>query len=297
MSAFRGSAVRASRSDGVTSMDAFGVLGTVDRLNLQPGPEAFECLTVGEKCCLKAIGSRARRDSWLAGRMAAKCLVLKSGLQDGRASSRRASEIGAMTTLCNDDLNAFSAQDYATIEILAARTRLGSAPSMRIASTPRVDLRVCLTHCGSISSALVYAGGSAGIDVEAAELRHDAFYRQQFTQVETDWVDAEAQATGIERSWFFTVLWALKESVIKARPNIGSGIWCLKPLEIRLGAHAVDWAALYGQEAFGAVFQRCVADIRDNSGQYTASVNITASRQTVLTIVEFEGAEYECIVG
>lgn len=297
MSAFRGSLERASESDGVSSMTAFGALAIVDRLDLQPGPEMFERLTIREKCCLQTIGSRARRESWLTGRMAAKYLILKSSLQDGREPSSRASDIDAMVRLCKDRLNAFCVQDYASIEILPSLTRIGSAPSLRVASMQCADLRLCLTHCGSISAALVYSGGPAGIDVEAAEPRHDAFYRQQFTQAETDWVDAQAQATGVERSWFFTLLWATKESVIKARPGVGTAIWCLTDLEIRFRTPAVDWAALHGQTAFGSVFQHCIADIRDNSGQYRADVGVTASRQTILTIVEFEEVNYERIVG
>lgn len=163
-------------------------------------------LSSREEVHLAGLANPRVRRRWLAGRLAAKSLLLK----------------------------AFPAASCREIEVLPAAA--GGPP--RLAWRGReLPVRVSISHGGGFScAALADQDTATGVDLETVAPRVAAFYRGNFTPRERDWAEAAARSTGLTSEWLYTFLWTVKEAALKSGATPVRSVWAMAGLEVRLPA-------------------------------------------------------------
>ena len=182
------------------------------------------CLSKDERQRFFEITNRARRVSWLTGRMAAKYVFLSRF----ELAQRGANGKPILVPLSPCDLRAYSAWMYQKIEVLPNRL---SAPEFIWCGEPQKE-SISLSHTAAMSCACFSLDKPASIDLENTQPRVDAFYRHTFTKAERDWVERHANDDAGGANWLFTLLWTLKESALKLDTAEELSVWDLQRIEI-----------------------------------------------------------------
>jgi phosphopantetheinyl transferase len=178
-------------------------------------------LSSREAAHLAGLAHPRVRRRWLAGRLAAKSLLLPG------AGARR------FVALDGAGLRALPAASCREIELLPA----ASGPPRLTRHGREHPARVSISHAGGFSCAVLAAPGVAtAIDLETAAPRAGAFYRGNFTPRERAWAEAGARSSGLSGDWLYTFLWTLKEAAIKAGATAVRSVWEIAGLEIALPA-------------------------------------------------------------
>ena len=182
-------------------------------------------LSSREAAHLSGLANPRVRRRWLAGRLAAKSLLLH---EDGARARSRAARLVALD---GASLGALPAASCREIEVLPGE----SGPPRLTWHGRAVPAQVSISHGGGFSCAAVAGPGAAtGLDLESTAPRVDAFYRGNFTLRERDWVDAGARASGLPGAWLFTLLWTIKEAALKSGATAVRSVWGFPGLEVRL---------------------------------------------------------------
>ncbi len=177
-------------------------------------------LTEAELIALGGWRSETRRSEWLAGRLAAKRLLL---------------------------------EDLGIAPLSWAIGRDGPAPSLDSLNLPFTLLS--LSHCGGVGAATLSdtrTEGSAGIDIQRVRPVHPGLCARVFTLAERSQIAArfgtENSADGM------LLLWGLKEAAIKARrlPWRHS----LQSIEVRLAGAGESEINLPGEPPMAAQYER-----------------------------------------
>jgi len=172
------------------------------------GPNAYvDFLSEAERALYDRFRFEKRRREWLAGRFAAKGLVL----------SHIREKLGGEV-------------DQSRINILPREDRSPGAYLDRGAGPYETELDVCvsISHrslhahvprgsggAGIAAAALVASPASVGIDVELVERRAPVFVRDYFTDAERDWMGEEPASV--------CLAWSAKEAVLKVfRTGLGT---------------------------------------------------------------------------
>ncbi|HEX3554762.1 MAG TPA: 4'-phosphopantetheinyl transferase superfamily protein [Thermoanaerobaculia bacterium] len=236
-------------------------------------PGHADRLTRREAEHLSGLGHPRVRRRWLAGRLAAKSLLLsgRTGLD----------VLDVLDVLDGESLRAFPAARYREIELLPAAT---GAP--RLTRHGReVPARVSISHGGGLScAALAAADAATGIDLETVAPRVEAFYRGNFTPGERRWAEDGARATALSRDWLYTFLWTLKEAAFKSGATAVEGVWGFAGLEIRLPAGLAERLEASRRPALGerfAVFETLVCAAQRRT---LARIETTSTPDVVLSL-------------
>lgn len=176
-------------------------------------------LTPSEQAVLGGWRSAARRSEWLAGRLAAKRLLLEE------------LEIAPLSWSVGRD---------------------GVAPALDGLRLP--DLRLSLSHSGGWGAATLSDSrteGSAGIDIQRIRPVHSGLCARVFTRSEQAQIaahfGAEDSADGM------LLFWALKEAAIKARRLPWGG--ALKSIEVRLTSTGESEIILPGEPPLSGQYE------------------------------------------
>jgi malonyl CoA-acyl carrier protein transacylase len=142
-------------------------------------------LSVSEQALFKNLKSQKRKREWLAGRVAAKSLIREAKFYHE----------GAIVP-------------YQAIEIVA--NDLG-APEIRIVGDLGPQLQVSISHSAGVAAAMLSSSAKLipGIDVEQIETRDASFAQTYFVESEQTLAKADPDKV-------LTLLWAIKEAVLKA---------------------------------------------------------------------------------
>lgn len=176
-------------------------------------------LSSREAAHLSGLANPRVRQRWLAGRLAAKSLLLRD-----RGEKR-------LMALDGESLRAFPAASCREIEVLPAE----SGPPRLSRRGRELPARVSISHSGGFScAALASTGAATGIDLESVAPRVAAFYRGNFTPRERQWAEAGARSTTLSADWLYTFLWTVKEAALKAGVTTVRSVWELANLEIEL---------------------------------------------------------------
>jgi 4'-phosphopantetheinyl transferase EntD len=241
-------------------------------------PTHSDCLSSREAACLSGLTHPRVRRHWLAGRLAAKNLLLS-----GDGASRRI----AFDHLDGERLRAFPAARYREIELLPAA---GGRP--RLAWHGReLPARISISHGGGLScAALPAAGAATGIDLETVAPRVAAFYRGNFTPAERRWAETGARSSGLSVDWLYTFLWTLKEAAFKSGAMGVQGVWEFAGMECRLPADLAERLAANNRPVLGesfAAFETLVCAAR----RWTrAHIETTSTPGVVLSVLTAVGA-------
>src|SRR5436305_9598114 len=231
-------------------------------------PSHGDRLSSREAAHLSALGHPRVRRSWLAGRLAAKSLLLGGG-------------VNRIDVLDGERLRAFPAARYREIELLPAA---GGAPRLTWHGR-EVPARVSISHGGGLScAALAAAGAATGIDLETVVPRVEAFYRGNFTPGERRWAENGARSTALSRDWLYTFLWTLKEAAFKSGAIAIQGVWGFAGLEIRLPADLAERLEASRRPALGERFAAFETLVCAAQRRTLARIETTSTPDVVLSL-------------
>jgi len=246
------------------------------------GAAYVECLSEREQARYAGIGHPDRQARWLAGRLAAKYLFLMQ--------MNRAGTIGAgppmLVPLTFERLAAFLPWMYRHVEVLPPETTPRGAPRLTWGGEACPDHRVSISHANGTTCACIAAGSTLGIDLEESVPRIHAFYRGNFTDAERQWVAQSASETRFSPAWLYTLLWTLKEAVLKA--NILEkeiSVWDFPRIGVQLQVDPRQLTAASRQARLGDHFVVCDARISSPAGRADVRVAMTATRKLVLSVL------------
>ena len=132
-----------------------------------------------------------------------------------------------------DQIDAVPADRLASVEALS-----GPAGKRRTAKVVRagheIEDSVSSAHCGQFTAA-VQGRGRLGLDLERIEGRRPEFYRQMFSDAESEWVESIHAKAGASTDAAFTFLWGVKEAFLKASNWPGLTVWNFSHWTVRAG--------------------------------------------------------------
>lgn len=176
------------------------------------------CLTPAERARAGAIGNETRRREHIASRVLAKHLVL-----DGLVSDEPVRAIGF------DELVELPARLCQEVEVL----RADGAPRVFRRGVAVADLHLSIAHGEGIAAVGVSTDNPIGIDVATIEAHAPSFRRVHYSQRERDWI---ARGGNAAENALFTLLWTLKECVIKAGGAPEATLWGYDEVEVLVDA-------------------------------------------------------------
>ena len=265
----------------------FGSVATLESNTLNE-EEYQGCLTARERQQLAGFSNENRRKKWLAGRMAGKYLYLSRSVE-GQFQSGLAEQVSFLE-LTQDHLRSFAPRLYRDVEILPDAGSQGNIPRIRTQADVMTGFcNISISHTDYLSCAYLTRSSSVGIDLERATSRIGSFYHINFTCSETGWVRKTACACDVSMLWLYTVLWSLKESVLKSDHSREASLWRIPSVEVSVQTEKVNWKKLYEHETLGAEFLFLTIAFNNQSKDRRARVALTATRHLILVIGELEG--------
>ena len=239
---------------------ALGPIGTLDSRLLAGGNyEAF--LSRDEHAEFLRFRTPLRKSEWLAGRLSSKFLFLSE--QSGVLSA--------------GDLSRFPSSLYRDTEVVRNDQVRFGLPQVGRGSEFR---DVAISHTNGIACALLGNGEAIAVDIERVESRNPVFYRGNFTQREQDW------AAGFPDShWAFTLLWSIKECLLKTPAYNGLSIWDMPSLDICIVSGEDDLMGLQSAREFFSDFVVIGVEATNRNRTVSHSVAVSGRYDLVLTAI------------
>jgi phosphopantetheinyl transferase len=222
-----------------------------------------------------------RRQSWLAGRMAAKYCFLRTFGE--RAAGAQQSETPETVSVDARALDAYSPWMYQQVEVAPAP---GGGPPRLFWSGRDCRVRLSLSHAAGQSCAYLDSRGPIGLDLEEASPRGEAFYRGNFTRSEQAWAERIARETGASRAWVYTLLWTIKESALKADESGLSTIWNMPLVEVLLPLEAGDPVFAPARGLLGAAMSTFTVRVSQAGQESLFRVGVSATRSRILSVMK-----------
>ena len=240
-------------------------------------------LTENERHHYSSMPNRQRKTAWVGGRVVAKHLFLDRLSRTGEEGSCR--WIRGVEWLNSTTIQEFPAWAYREVEIMP---RVGAVGCPMITWSGKAHpVRVSLAHTSNLFAACLDGVKPVGLDVEVSVPRARAFYYSNFSWAERSWVESFSQfgTRCVDRA--YTLLWCLKESVIKSQRSDEISIWHLPRIHVQLlcGTGVVAEALCSGI-GIGPVLLSEV-EVQLDKQTRTAEVALTSSRDEILTVLRF----------
>jgi phosphopantetheinyl transferase (holo-ACP synthase) len=169
---------------------------------------------------------------------------------------------------------------YRQVEVLSNNGR----PRLAWCGRERPE-NISLSHAGGVSSASIASGAPTAIDIETAVERVGAFYRNNFTEAERAWAHSGAGGESRRSNWYFTLLWTLKESVLKLGWLKRAGLWGIPRIEID-GLPGFEYIEpFWCNSSIGSDFLVFTARVREACRVMQVQVAVSGTRNLVLTVM------------
>lgn len=233
-------------------------------------------LSSREAVHLGGLANPRVRRRWLAGRLAAKNLVLRGPGRPPR-----------LIALDGERLRVFPAASYREIELL---TPAASGPPRLTRRGREIEPRVSISHGGGLSCAAVTSGGTGsagvrtGVDLETVAPHVAAFYRGNFTPRERRWAEDGAGAANLPGEWLYTFLWTVKEAALKSGATAARSVWELASLEVLLSGELRELLASCRRAALGERFVSFETVVLAAQRKTRARIETTATPEAVLSL-------------
>lgn len=250
-------------------------VGTLDVCEVQCGDYTGH-LSADERAKYLSLPGERRRSEWLAGRLAAKHLFLNrlEMFEGARSLAWRP----ALSKLSADALGVYSPWMYRRIEVLAH----DGEPRLVWCGEDRPE-RVSLSHTNGMSSACIAFGTPTAIDVETSVRRHEAFYRNTFTEAERCWATRGTEGVFGSSNWYFTLLWTLKEAALKL--GWTASLWNLPRIEIDGLPGLNHLEPLRRSRNVGDAFVVFTARLKKDRREMRVRAAVAGTRNYVLTVM------------
>lgn len=264
--------------DSPGSSDCY--VGLLDTAELRLD-EYTQYLSVDEKTNYMALRSQTRKSEWLAGRLAAKYIFLNRLELSPEAQDRDWSP--TLSKLSSATLGDYSPWMYQKVEVVSN----GGKPNLIWCGGARPE-NISLSHSRGVACASIGFGKPIAIDIEATAPRLDAFYRVNFTEAERCWATRVADGEQIRSNWFFTLLWTIKESVLKLG-RLQASVWTLPGIEIDGLPGVDDIGPFWHGGTMSSDFAVFTLSVKKNYRVIPVQVAVTGTRNLVLTVMNPQG--------
>jgi 4'-phosphopantetheinyl transferase EntD len=235
-------------------------------------------LSADERAKYLTLPSLSRKGEWLAGRLAAKHVFLNRLELSEESSGQQWRP--TLTVLTAEALGTYSPWMYRQVEVLSDDGR----PSLVWCGRQRPE-NISLSHSGGVSCASIASGARTAIDIETAAPRVGAFYRNNFTEAERAWAHGGAGGERVRSNWYFTLLWTLKESVLKLGWLKQAGVWEIPRIEID-GLPGFDHTGpFWSNSTIGSDFLVFTASVKEACRVMQVQVAVSGTRNFVLTVM------------
>jgi hypothetical protein len=245
--------------------DAVGPIATLDS-SLLAGRNYQEFLSPREREEFSRFQTPLRKSEWLAGRLSSKFLFL--------------SERGG--ALSSEDLACFPPSLYRTTEVMRDdRVRFG-LPQVGRGGEFR---DVAISHTNGIACALLGSGETIAVDMERVESRTPVFYRGNFTENERAWAAGCSRRLGLDPHWTLTLLWSIKECLLKTPAFNNLSIWDMPALEVRIVSGDDDLVGPHSARELSHTFVFLIIESRGRNGTVCERVAVSGRYDLVITAI------------
>jgi hypothetical protein len=252
---------------------AVGPFATLDS-SVLAGHDCGEFLTPRERQESLRYRSPVRKGEWLAARLASKFLFLTehSGAVDA------------------SDLLRFPPATYRSIEVTRDDRVQFGRPQVRRGNECR---DVAISHTNGVACALLGEGKpgdgeTIAVDVEQVEVRPPVFYRGNFTEGERAMAGEYSGRLGLSPHWTLTVLWSIKECLLKTPAYNNLSIWDMPSIDLRIVAGGDDLLRVHAAPAFLNEFVFLSVEAASRKGTELRRVAVSGWQDRVITVIRGE---------
>jgi hypothetical protein len=245
--------------------NALGPIATLDS-SLLAGRNYEEFLSDRERQEFLRFRASLRKSEWLAGRLSSKFLFLTE--QSG--------------TLSAADLLRFPPSMYRSTEVMRSDTVRFGLPQVGRGNEFR---DVAISHTNGIACALLGSGETIAVDIEHVEPRTPVFYRGNFTERERDWATGCSRRLGLDSHWTLTLLWSIKECLLKTPAYNGLSVWDMPSLDIRIVSGEDALAHSHCAREFSGGFVFLGLEATGRNGTVSQSVAVSGRYDLVVTAI------------
>ena len=207
-----------------------------------------------------------RKSEWLAGRLSSKFLFLSE--QSG--------------TLSGADLLRFPPSLYRSTEVMRSDTVRFGLPQVGRGNEFR---DVAISHTNGIACALLGNGETIAVDMERVESRTPVFYGGNFTQRERDWAAECFRRLGLDPHWTLTLLWSIKECLLKTPAYNHLSVWNMPSLDLRIVCGEDDLMHPQSAREFHGGFVFLGVETTGRNGTVSQRVAVTGRYDLVVTAI------------
>jgi hypothetical protein len=245
--------------------NAFGPIATLDS-SLLGGRDYEEFLSQREREEFSRFRAPLRKSEWLAGRLSSKYLFL--------------SEHSGMLSAA--DLVRFPASMYRSTEVKRNdHVRFGLPQVGRTG-----EFRdVAISHTNGIACALLGSGETIAVDMERVESRTPVFYRGNFTERERSWAGGCFRRLGLDPHWTLTLLWSIKECLLKTPAYNKLSVWDMPSLDLRIVSGEDHLVQTQSAREFSGAFAFLSVEATSRNGTFPQRVAVSGRYDLVVTAI------------
>jgi len=245
--------------------NVLGPIATLDS-SVLAGRIYEEFLTQREREEFLRFRTPLRKSEWLAGRLASKFLFL--------------SEHSGM--LSSADLVRFQPSMYRSTEVMRNDSVRFGLPQVGRGDEFR---DVAISHTNGVACALLGNGETIAVDMERVEPRTPVFYRGNFTERERAWAAGCSGRLGLDPHWTLTLLWSIKECLLKTPAYNGLSVWDMPSLELRIISGEDDLVHPQSAREFSGGFVFLSVEATGRNGTVLRRVAVSGRYDLVVTAI------------
>jgi phosphopantetheinyl transferase len=246
------------------------VIGVLDSAELA-GRDYSVCLSAEERDTASRIRSARRREEWLAARILAKYLR-GTGLPDWAAQA--GTPVPRLLRVTCAALTPVADEQFREMTVT------GVPP--RISWNGRTQT-IAISHTNGLACVAVGRGTIQALDVETRTARVAPFYERNFTPREREWADGCCREYGMDRDWVYTLLWSMKECMLKTPAFQHLSIWDMPRIEIAVHGDPSVLRAPHEACTLEDDFAHLETEVNDGHRTVPACMAVAGTRDLVLT--------------
>ena len=245
--------------------NVLGPIATLDS-SLLAGRNYEEFLSESEREEFLRFRTPLRKSEWLAGRLSSKFLFL--------------SEHSGMLSAA--DLVRFPPSMYRSTEVIRNDSVRFGLPHVGWGAEFR---DVAISHTNGIACALLGNGETVAVDIERVESRTPVFYRGNFTERERARAAESSRRLGLDQHWTLTLLWSIKECLLKTPAYNGLSVWNMPSLDLRIVSGEDDLLHPQSAREFSGGFVFLSVEATGRNGTVSERVAVSGRYDLVVTAI------------
>ena len=251
------------------------VIGVLDSAELSAS-DYERCLSEAERDQISRVRNPLRRRERLAGRIAAKFLFLQRRLASPMTRDLHLLKINRSA------LDRISPSLFRQVLITPPDQGTG-APRISWCMGQRIAEKAAISHTDGLACVLLGDSEACSVDFEKSEARISSFYRHYFTPREKEWAAACVRRYGLNSTWAYTVLWSMKECVLKTGAFAHLTVWNISSLEMNILTGSEELREPHDANELREKFVYLDTEVSDGNRIVAARMAISGTACLVLT--------------